>query len=58
LRPARIAAQVEPLRKLLETRDRLRDLMSKVDRSEDLESLLAPALAATSPSATNGEAKP
>jgi type VI secretion system protein ImpB len=38
--PARVVQQVEPLRKLLETRNQLRDLMSKVDRSEDLESLL------------------
>ena len=38
--PAEIAKQVEPLRKLLETRDRLRDMLTKVDRSEDLEVLL------------------
>lgn len=38
--PAAVVKQVEPLRKLLETRDRLRDLLTKVDRSEDLESLL------------------
>jgi type VI secretion system protein ImpB len=38
--PANIANQVEPLRKLLETRSRLTDLLSKVDRSEDLEALL------------------
>jgi type VI secretion system protein ImpB len=38
--PGRIVAQVEPLRKLLETRNRLRDLLSKIDRSEDLEGLL------------------
>jgi type VI secretion system protein ImpB len=38
--PARVVQQVEPLRKLLETRNQLRDLMSKVDRSEDLEALL------------------
>ena len=38
--PASIARQVEPLRKLLETRDKIRDLLSKVDRSEDLEGLL------------------
>ncbi len=38
--PARIVDQVEPLRKLVETRNKLRDLMSKVDRSESLESLL------------------
>ena len=38
--PANVAKQVEPLRKLLETRDKLRDLMSKVDRSDDLEGVL------------------
>ena len=38
--PARIVEQVEPLRKLLETRNRLRDLLTKVDRSDDLEALL------------------
>lgn len=38
--PAAIVEQVDPLRKLLETRNKLRDLMSKVDRSEELEGLL------------------
>ncbi len=38
--PARVAAQVEPLRKLLATRDKLRDLITKVDRSEELEAVL------------------
>jgi type VI secretion system protein ImpB len=38
--PAAIVRQVAPLRKLLETRDKIRDLLSKVDRSEDLEGLL------------------
>jgi type VI secretion system protein ImpB len=38
--PARVAEQVPALRALLETRNKLRDLMSKVDRSEELESLL------------------
>ena len=38
--PANVAKQVEPLRKLLETRNKLRDLLSKVDRSEDLENVL------------------
>lgn len=38
--PGAVVQQVEPLRKLQETRDKLRDLMSKVDRSEDLENLL------------------
>lgn len=38
--PAAVVQQVEPLRKLLEARNKLRDLMTKVDRSEELESLL------------------
>jgi len=38
--PSNVARQIEPLRKLLETRDKLRDLMTKVDRSDDLESVL------------------
>ncbi|WP_366657432.1 type VI secretion system contractile sheath small subunit [Fodinicurvata sp. EGI_FJ10296] len=38
--PAKVVEQVEPLRKLKDARDQLRDLMSKVDRSEDLEGLL------------------
>ena len=38
--PASIVDQVEPLRKLLAVRNKLRDLMSKVDRSEELESIL------------------
>jgi type VI secretion system protein ImpB len=38
--PGAVVHQVEPLRKLLETRDKLRDLLSKVDRSEDLEAVL------------------
>jgi len=37
---ASVVAQVEPLRRLLETRNRLRDLATKVDRSDKLESLL------------------
>lgn len=38
--PAAIVDQVEPLRKLLAVRNKLRDLMSKVDRSEELEGIL------------------
>jgi type VI secretion system protein ImpB len=38
--PGRIVKQVEPLNKLLETREKLRDLLTKVDRSENLESIL------------------
>jgi len=35
--PAKIVEQVEPLRKLLDTRNRLRDLLSAVDRADGLE---------------------
>jgi len=38
--PERIVDQVEPLKKLQETRDQLRDLLTKADRSEDLENVL------------------
>jgi type VI secretion system protein ImpB len=38
--PARVAAQVPALQALIDTRNKLRDLMSKVDRSEELENLL------------------
>lgn len=45
--PTNVVKQVEPLKKLLETRDKLRDLLTKVDRSEDLESVLEQVLANT-----------
>lgn len=38
--PAKVVEQVEPLKKLLETRKKLTDLLAKVDRSEELEELL------------------
>ena len=38
--PAAIVEQVEPLKKLMETRNKLRDLSTKADRSEDLENIL------------------
>ena len=38
--PGRVVEQVPALKALMETRNKLRDLMSKVDRSEELESLL------------------
>jgi type VI secretion system protein ImpB len=38
--PAKIVEQVPALKALMETRSKLRDLMTKVDRSEDLENLL------------------
>ena len=38
--PGRIVDQVAPLKKLMETRNKLRDLMVKADGSENLENLL------------------
>ena len=38
--PERVVDQVEPLRKLMEARNQLRDLLSKADRSEELEGVL------------------
>src|SRR3954452_24817139 len=38
--PEKVAQQVDPVKKLLETRDKLRDLLTKVDRSENLENIL------------------
>lgn len=45
--PARVAQQVEPLKKLMETRDKLRDLLTKIDRSDKLESVLEEVLSNT-----------
>lgn len=42
--PSELLKQVEPLRKLKQARDRLRDLQSCIDRSPELESLLQDAL--------------
>lgn len=38
--PGKVVQQVEPLRQLQQTREKLRDLLTKVDRSEDLEGVL------------------
>jgi type VI secretion system protein ImpB len=38
--PGRVVEQVPALKKILETRDKLRDLLSNADRSPDLEGLL------------------
>lgn len=38
--PEKVVEQIEPLRKLMETRNQLRDIMAKADGSEALESLL------------------
>jgi len=45
--PGRVIDQVEPLKKLLETRNKLNDLMSKVDRSDELEAILEDVLQST-----------
>jgi type VI secretion system protein ImpB len=38
--PQNVANQVDPIKKLVEARNKLRDLMSKADRSDELEGLL------------------
>ena len=45
--PERIADQVDPLRKLVETRRRLSDLLSKLDGNDRLEELLQDVLTST-----------
>ncbi|MBL1276977.1 MAG: type VI secretion system contractile sheath small subunit [Ectothiorhodospiraceae bacterium] len=45
--PHKIVDQIEPLKKLMETRDKLRDLLSKADRSEELENVLEDILSNT-----------
>jgi type VI secretion system protein ImpB len=45
--PARVANQVEPLRKLLETREQLKEILTKVDLSPGLEETLEKVLANT-----------
>jgi len=38
--PHKVVEQIEPLKKLLDTRNKLRDLLTKADRSDALESVL------------------
>lgn len=38
--PATVVNQVEPLKQLMDARNKLRDLLSKADRSEELEAIL------------------
>lgn len=45
--PQNIVEKVDPLNKLMETRNKLRDLLTKADRSEDLENLLEEVLSST-----------
>jgi len=57
--PQNIVEKVDPLKKLMETRNKLRDLLTKADRSEDLESLLEEVLSnADSLAALQGELGP
>lgn len=45
--PHKIVEQIAPLKKLMETRNKLRDLLTKADRSEDLEAILEDILSNT-----------
>ena len=45
--PQKLVDQVEPLKKLLEARNKLRDLLAKADRSEELENVLEEILSNT-----------
>jgi type I restriction enzyme S subunit len=47
--PANVARQVEPLRRLLEMREKLRDLQAKVDRLKALQAQTAAELDALLP---------
>lgn len=53
--PAQVANQVEPLKKLVETRNQLRDLLTKVDVSSDLEATLEEVLKNTDSAAKLAE---
>lgn len=56
--PAAIIEQVEPLKKMLETRNKLRDLLTRVDRSDELETILEAVLQDTEKlQAMDGELK-
>lgn len=45
--PHKIVDKVDPLKKLLDTRNKLRDLLTKADRSDDLEKILEDVLSNT-----------
>ena len=45
--PQNIVQNVAPLKKLMDTRNKLRDLLTKADRSEDLENILEEVLSST-----------
>lgn len=48
--PAAVAAQVEPLRRLLEAREKLRDLLTRLDRDQAFADRIWPAVAVPRPS--------
>ena len=54
--PGKIVEQVEPLKKLLDARNDLRDLLTSVDRSPDAEEILEKALEATQTAAAGAGA--
>jgi len=45
--PQNVVDKVEPLKKLMETRNKLRDLLTKADRSDELEKILEQVLSNT-----------
>lgn len=45
--PHKLVDKVEPLKRLLETRNKLRDLLTKADRSDELETILEEVLSNT-----------
>lgn len=54
--PEQVANQIEPLRKLVEARSRLSDLVTKLDGNEKLEELLQEAISSTDTIAALGKA--
>ncbi|MDX9788458.1 MAG: type VI secretion system contractile sheath small subunit [Desulfobacterales bacterium] len=54
--PERVAEQIEPLRKLVEARSRLSDLVTKLDGNDKLEALLQEAISSTDGIAALGKA--
>lgn len=54
--PARVVEQVEPLKKLMETRNQLKQLQAAVDRSDELEGALEKALQQTATGKKDGDA--
>ncbi len=53
--PQKIVEKVEPLKQLMDTRNKLRDLLTKADRSEELETILEEVLSNTGSLASLGD---